>query len=419
MCLDKAGVAPEDVDCILVATITPDVIFPATACLVQNNLGASNAWGYDISAACSGFLYALTTGSKMIESGMHKKVLVIGGDTMSRIIDYTDRATCIIFGDGAGAVLLEPTTDGTGVRDAVQYADGSGVDFLMPARRRLAPSGHARDRRRATALRPAGRQDRLQARRRRHGRGGRGDHGAQRPDARRRPLSRPAPGQPAHHRRDGAAGWASGRDKVMLNIEKYGNTTAGTLPLCLGDWEGRAQSGDNVVLAAFGGGFTWGATYLTWAYDGIGRGRGLATGLAISSGPPTSPIWCPSLFLSPPHHDRVSLPRPGLPGARHGRRPDRHSRSQARHPGPGRRRARLRLDRADVRRRRRTRSSRPRSPSPRSTSTAWPPNAALAARGIRPDHRRGAQPGRVERARRRRRRCRSPTACAPCAAAAS
>ena len=125
-CLERAGVAPEDVDCILLATITPDMVFPATACLVQNNLGAERAWGYDISAACSGFLFALTTGARMIESGMHERVLVIGADTMSRIINYQDRATCIIFGDGAGAVLLEPTEDGTGVLDTVQYMDGSG-----------------------------------------------------------------------------------------------------------------------------------------------------------------------------------------------------------------------------------------------------------------------------------------------------
>ena len=271
MCLDKAGVAPEDVDCILVATITPDVIFPATACLVQNNLGASNAWGYDISAACSGFLYALTTGSKMIESGMHKKVLVIGGDTMSRIIDYTDRATCIIFGDGAGAVLLEPTTDGTGVRDTVQYADGSGVDFLsQPGGGSLRPATHETV---DARLHYAQQDGKTVFKRAVVGMAEAAAEIMERNGLTPDDVRYLVPHQANLRIIDATARrMGVGPDKVMVNIQKYGNTTAGTLPLCLGDWEGRLRKGDNLVLAAFGGGFTWGATWLTWSYDGTEDG---------------------------------------------------------------------------------------------------------------------------------------------------
>ena len=266
-CLDKAGVAPDDVDCILVATVTPDMVFPATACLVQHNLGARRAWGYDLSAACSGFLYALTTGSKMIESGMHRRVLVIGADTMSRIIDYTDRATCIIFGDGAGAVLLEARADGTGVLDSVQYVDGSGVDSLSQ------PAGGS--------LRPATRET-VDARL----------HYVQQDGKavfKRAVVGMAEAAAEVMERNGLAAGdirylvphqanlriidatarrMGVGPDQVMVNIQTYGNTTAGTLPLCLGDWESRLRTGDNLILAAFGGGFTWGATWLKWAYDG-------------------------------------------------------------------------------------------------------------------------------------------------------
>ncbi|OZC04207.1 beta-ketoacyl-ACP synthase III [Rubricoccus marinus] len=265
--LDKRGLSAEDVDVILVATITPDMVFPATACLVQNNLGASGAWGYDISAACSGFLYALSTATSMIESGQAQRILVIGGDTMSRIIDYTDRTTCVIFGDGAGAVLLEANEEGYGVHDSVSYVDGSGAESLcMEAGGSLRPATHATVEAGMHYARQDGRavfkravvgmaeaaaeimeRNRLTA-----------DnvdwlvpHQANLRiiDATRKRMDLPA-------------------EKVMLNIERYGNTTAGTLPLCLWDWESKLRKGDNIVLAAFGGGFTWGATYLTWAYDG-------------------------------------------------------------------------------------------------------------------------------------------------------
>ena len=272
MCLDKAGVAAEDVDCILLATITPDMVFPATACLVQDRIGAANAWGYDISAACSGFLFGLTTGAKMIEAGMHRRVLVIGVDTMSRIIDYTDRTTCVIFGDGGGAVLLEPTTDGTGVLDSVQRTDGSGVEALyMPAGGALRPPTHATVDAREHFVRQDGKTVFKRAV------VGMAEAAAEIMD--RNGLSADDVRYLVPHQANlriidaTAKRMGIGPDQVMVNIERYGNTTAGTLPLCLADWEPELRRGDNLVLAAFGGGFTWGATWLKWAYDGNGERR--------------------------------------------------------------------------------------------------------------------------------------------------
>ncbi|PAP75257.1 beta-ketoacyl-ACP synthase III [Rubrivirga marina] len=266
-CLAKAGVAPTEVDCILVATVTPDMVFPATACLVQTKLGATNAWGYDISAACSGFLYALTTGAKMIEAGMHQKVLVIGADAMTRIIDYTDRTTCVIFGDGAGAVLLEPRTDGTGVLDTVQYADGTGVHSLsQPGGGSLHPATHETVDARMHYAQQDGRAVFKRAVT------GMADAAAEimeRNDLSPEDVRYLVPHQ-ANLRIIDATARRMGLtdDKVMINIARYGNTTAGTLPLCLADWENQLRAGDNLVLAAFGGGFTWGATWLKWSYDG-------------------------------------------------------------------------------------------------------------------------------------------------------
>ncbi len=267
VCLDKAGLAPDVVDCILVATITPDVVFPSTACLVQHKLGAANAWGYDISAACSGFLYGLTTAAKLIESGMHRRVLVIGGDTMSRIIDYTDRTTCVIFGDGAGAVLLEATTDGTGVLDSVQYVDGSGVNALwMEGGGSLHPATHetvdarmhyvAQDGKTVFKRAVTGMADAAAEVMERNGLAS-GD------------IRYLVPHQANLRIIDATARrMGIGPEQVMVNIARYGNTTAGTLPLCLADWEDDLRAGDNLVLAAFGGGFTWGATWLKWSYGG-------------------------------------------------------------------------------------------------------------------------------------------------------
>ncbi|WP_412068829.1 beta-ketoacyl-ACP synthase III [Rubrivirga sp. IMCC43871] len=271
-CLAKAGVDASEIDCILVATVTPDLVFPSTACLVQTMLGADKAWGYDISAACSGFLYALTTGAKMIEAGMHQKILVIGADTMSRIVDYTDRATCIIFGDGAGAVLLEPTSDGTGVLDTVQYVDGSGVEsLLMPAGGSLRPATHET----VDARLHYARQDgKTVFKRAVVGMAEAAAEILERNDLTGDDIRYLVPHQANLRIIDATARrMGIGPDQVMVNIEHYGNTTAATLPLCLADWEDQLRAGDNLVLAAFGGGFTWGATWLKWSYDG-GKGDG-------------------------------------------------------------------------------------------------------------------------------------------------
>ena len=266
-CLDKAGVGPEEVDCILLATITPDMVFPATACLVQHHLGATNAWGYDISAACSGFLYALTTGAKMIESGLHKRVLVIGADTMSRIINYEDRTTCVIFGDGAGAVLLESNEDGLGVLDTVQYVDGSGVDALsMPGGGSLHPATHETV---DANLHYAQQDGKTVFKRAVVGMADAAAEIMERNDLAPDDVRYLVPHQANLRIIDATARrMGIGSDKVMINIDRYGNTTAATLPLCLADWEPELRRGDNLVLAAFGGGFTWGATWLKWAYDG-------------------------------------------------------------------------------------------------------------------------------------------------------
>ncbi len=266
-CLAKAGVDAADIECIIVATTTADTAFPATACRVQDAIGATKAWGFDLSAACSGFLFALTTGAKLIESGMHKKVLVIGADTMSRIIDYTDRTTSILFGDGAGAVLLEPTTDETGVLDAVHYSDGSGGDALhMPGGGSLSPASHETVDARLHFLKQDGRMVFRKA-------------VTSMADAAAEIMERNGleaddvrylvPHQANLRIIDATArrmGLSS--EKVMVNIERYGNTTGATIPLCLADWESELRAGDNVVLAAFGGGFSWGATWLKWSYDG-------------------------------------------------------------------------------------------------------------------------------------------------------
>ncbi len=270
--LDKRGIGADEIECIIVATVTPDMMFPATACLVQNEIGASKAWGFDLSAACSGFLYALNAGARFIESGKHKKVLVIGADTMSRIIDYTDRTICVLFGDGAGAVLLEPTTDGVGILDSVEQIDGSGGDFLnMKAGGSLHPATHETVENRWHFARQEGRQVF------KHAVVGMADAAAnimERNDLTADDVKYLVPHQANLRIIDATArrmGISS--EKVMLNIQRYGNTTSGTIPLCLHDWEAKLKRDDNIVLAAFGGGFTWGATYVKWAYDGAAVAR--------------------------------------------------------------------------------------------------------------------------------------------------
>ncbi len=264
--LAKTNTNPLDIDLIICATITPDMPFPATANIIADMVGAKNSYSFDISAACSGFLYALTMGSQFIETGMHKKVIVIGADKMSSIIDYKDRATCIIFGDGGGAVLLEPTTEELGIIDSKLHTDGSGANFLhMKAGGSRKPASletlnareHFAFQEGSTVFKFAVTNmaevsaDIMAA------------NNLQADD-----IAWLVPHQANKRIIDATASrMGIGSDKVMLNIEKYGNTTAGTLPLCLWDYESQLKKGDNIILAAFGGGFTWGAIYLKWGYD--------------------------------------------------------------------------------------------------------------------------------------------------------
>jgi len=263
--LEKTNTNVEDVDLVICATVTPDMPFPSTANIVSANVGATNAFSYDISAACSGFIYGLTTGAQFIESGHAKKVIVIGGDKMSSIIDYSDRTTCIIFGDGAGAVLLEESEDENGIIDSIHRSDGKGAEFL-----RMKAGG---SRYPATAETVAAKEHYV------YQDGSTvfkfavtnmADIAAQimeRNDLTADNVDWLVPHQANKRIIDATANrMGVTEDKVMMNIEKYGNTTAGTLPLLLWDYESQLKKGDNLVLAAFGGGFTWGSVYLKWAY---------------------------------------------------------------------------------------------------------------------------------------------------------
>lgn len=261
----KRGIDPLEIDCLIVATVTPDMVFPATANIVCDKIGAKNAWGYDVSAACSGFLFALTQGAALIESGRYKKVVVAGGDKMSAIVDYTDRTTCIIFGDGAGAVLLEPNTEGFGIQDSLLKSDGSGCQYL-----RMKAGGSAYP---ATAETVARREHYAYQ----EGQAvfkfavkGMADVSAElleRNQLKGEDIAWLVPHQANLRIIDATANRIGlPREKVMINIQKYGNTTAGTIPLCLWEWESQLNKGDLIVLAAFGGGFTWGATLVRWAY---------------------------------------------------------------------------------------------------------------------------------------------------------
>lgn len=263
---EKKGIDPLEIDCLIVATVTPDMVFPATANIVCDKIGAKNAWGFDVSAACSGFLYALTVGSGLIESGRYKKVVVVGADKMSAIVDYTDRTTCIIFGDGAGAVLLEPSADENGIKDSLLKSDGSGAQYL-----RMKAGGSAYP---ATAETVAAREHFAYQ----EGQAvfkfavkGMADVSAElleRNGLTGEDISWLVPHQANLRIIDATANRIGlPREKVMINIQKYGNTTAATIPLCLWEWESRLNKGDKIVLAAFGGGFTWGATLVNWAYD--------------------------------------------------------------------------------------------------------------------------------------------------------
>lgn len=264
--LKKTNTSPEDIDLIICATATPDMIFPSTACIIAEKVGAKNAFAYDLMAACSGFLFSLSTASKFIETGTYKKVIVVGADKMSSIVDYTDRATCIIFGDGAGAVLLEPNRDGLGIQDAILRADGSGREFLhMKAGGSVKPASHetidAREHFvfqdgqpvfKAAVKNMADVSEQIMKRN----------------NLSANDVAWLVPHQANKRIIDATARrMGVGDEKVMLNIKKYGNTTNGTIPLCLWEWENKLNKGDNIILAAFGGGFTWGSIFIKWAYN--------------------------------------------------------------------------------------------------------------------------------------------------------
>jgi 3-oxoacyl-[acyl-carrier-protein] synthase-3 len=261
----KRGIDPMEIDCLIVATVTPDMVFPATANIACDKIGAKNAWGFDVSAACSGFLYSLTLGSSLIESGRYKKVVVCGADKMSAIIDYSDRTTCIIFGDGAGAVLLEPNEEGLGVQDSILKSDGSGCQYLhMKAGGSLKPATVETVMAKEHYAFQDGQPVFKAAVK------GMADVSAdllERNNLTGNDISWLVPHQANLRIIDATANRIGlPREKVMINIQKYGNTTAGTIPLCLWNWEKQLKKGENIVLAAFGGGFTWGATLVKWAY---------------------------------------------------------------------------------------------------------------------------------------------------------
>ena len=264
--LSKNNINPEDIDMVIMATATPDMPVAATGVYVASQIGAVNAFSYDLSAACSGFLFGMSTAARYIESGRYKKVLLIGADKMSSIVDYTDRTTCIIFGDGAGAVLFEPNLEGLGVQDEILRSDGvgrpslkidAGGSILPPTNQTIADKQHYVHQDGKTVFKfavskMADVSEKIMQRNNLTG----DDvswlvpHQANKRiiDATSRRMNLP-------------------QDKVMLNIHRYGNTTSATLPLCLFDYENQLKKGDNIVFAAFGGGFTWGSIYVKWAYD--------------------------------------------------------------------------------------------------------------------------------------------------------
>ncbi|MFH0989197.1 MAG: beta-ketoacyl-ACP synthase III [bacterium] len=268
-CLKNSTVEITDIELIIVATVTPDMFFPSTACVVQDKVGARNAWGFDLSAACSGFLYALFTGSQFIESGAHSKVLIVGADKMSSIMDYTDRNTCVLFGDAAGAVLLEPSEDPAfGLLDTRLYSDGSGAPFLhMKGGGSLNPPTHETVDKKMHVIFQDGKAVFKGAVM------GMADVSVEimeRNNLKSEDIAWLVPHQ-ANLRIIDATASRMGLDpsKVMININRYGNTTAATIPLCLSEWwqAGKLKKGQNVILASFGAGYTWGASLFRWSIE--------------------------------------------------------------------------------------------------------------------------------------------------------
>jgi len=264
--LAKTNTNPEDVDLVICATVTPDMMFPATANIISDKCGITNAFSYDMNAACSSFLFALTVGQKFVESGTHKKVIIVGTDKMSAITDYTDRAVCPLFGDAAAAVMLEPTTEEVGMVDSIFRTNGTGRHHLyMKAGGSQRPASHETVDNKEHFIYQDGQTvfkwavskmadisvEMMEK------------HNLKAED-----LSWLVPHQANMRIIDAVANrMGLAKEKVMINIERYGNTTSATIPLCLWEWESKLRKGDNIILAAFGGGFTWGATYLKWAYD--------------------------------------------------------------------------------------------------------------------------------------------------------
>lgn len=264
--LDKTKTAPESVQLIICATITPDTVFPDTANTISANCGMTNAFGFDMSAACSGFLYALQTGAQFIENGTYQKVIIVGAEKMSAILDYTDRTTCVIFGDGAGAILLEPSTDGTGILDAYLRADGTGRDYLqMKAGGSAKPASIETVQNREHFIFQEGR---IVFKSAVNGMSSSIKELMTRNDLHADDIAWIVPHQ-ANKRIISVVADMSGFpiERVMINIDRYGNTTAATLPLCLWDYEKQLNKDDNLILTAFGGGYTWGAILLKWAYN--------------------------------------------------------------------------------------------------------------------------------------------------------
>lgn len=265
--LKKTNTRPEDVELMICATVSPDMVYPATANIICDNVGIKNAFSFDINAACSGFIYSLVTASKYIESGMYKKIIVVGADKMSSIVDYTDRQTCVIFGDAGGAVMLEPTEDGTGIQDSILRTDGSGrvhlhqkaggsarpasIETVTNREHYVYQEGQAVFKFAVTKMADVSAEI------------------MEKNNLKSEDISWLVPHQ-ANLRIIEATARRMGLDKekVMINIQRYGNTTNGTIPMCLHEWENKLKKGDNIILAAFGGGFTWGSIYLKWAYDG-------------------------------------------------------------------------------------------------------------------------------------------------------
>ena len=264
--LHKTNTDPLDIELVIVATVTPDYPFPSTANVLCDKIGMTNAWGYDLIAACSGFIYAISTAAQFIETGRYKKVVVVGVDKMTSILDYEDRTTCVIFGDGAGAVLIEPNHEGMGIQDFILRSDVSGREYLLqPAGGSVNPASIYTVENRMHYVKQEGKQvfkfavtnmAEVSA------------EIMEKNNLSSDDVAWLVPHQANLRIIDATANrMGLPKEKVMINIQKYGNTTAATLPLCLWDWESQLKKGDNSVLAAFGGGFTWGATLLTWGYN--------------------------------------------------------------------------------------------------------------------------------------------------------